>query len=136
MLFGRLDRRMIYGMGTDVIEISRIRQASSRHGNRLALRVLSQREFEEWSGMSEPRRMEYLAGRFALKEAIAKAAGVGLGRLRMNAVDIHVCSSGLCVSFSTDLVGQAVWVQQKWHVSLSHTGSVAFAVAVCEQPAP
>ncbi len=129
----RLGRFVICGVGTDVVEILRMSRVFRRHGDRLAQRTLSRREYEEWLGMSEQRRVEYLAGRFALKEAIAKAAGVGLARLRMNTVDIRVCSSGLCVVFLAGQLGQAVLAQWKWHLSLSHTASVAFALAVCER---
>ncbi len=76
---------MIVGLGTDLVEIERIRRAHARHGQRLIERVL---------GTDERQRLPtrdpaaWLAKRFATKEAVAKALGTGF-RDGLRLVDIQ-----------------------------------------------
>ncbi len=67
---------MIFGIGTDIVEFSRIEAMWQRHGQRLAERLLSEQELVEFHSQANPAR--FLAKRFAAKEALAKAAGSGL----------------------------------------------------------
>ncbi len=66
---------MIYGIGTDLVSIPRMERLWRRHGVRLAQRILTVQEREEWARRHESAR--YLALRFAAKEAVAKALGTG-----------------------------------------------------------
>ena len=67
---------MIFGVGTDIVEFMRIEKMFVRYGNRLAERMLSEREIPEYRHSVNPARL--LAKRFAAKEAFAKAVGSGL----------------------------------------------------------
>lgn len=67
---------MIYGVGTDVVEIVRIEQALARFGERFAQRVLCPPELERFARHRQP--AAYLAKRFAAKEAFTKALGTGI----------------------------------------------------------
>ena len=67
---------MIYGIGTDVVEIDRIRKALERWGERFAERVLCEPELERFRSHKQP--ISYLAKRFAAKEAFTKALGTGI----------------------------------------------------------
>ena len=67
---------MIFGIGTDIVEFSRIEAMWQRHGQRLAERLLSEQELVEFHSQANPAR--FLAKRIAAKEALAKAAGSGL----------------------------------------------------------
>ena len=67
---------MIYGVGTDIIEIPRIEAALERFGERFALRILCEPEFRRFSAHRKP--AAYLAKRFAAKEAFTKALGTGI----------------------------------------------------------
>lgn len=66
----------ILGMGTDIVEIARIEGAISRTGDRLAKRILSPDEWVQYQAHQQPAR--FLAKRFAVKEAAAKALGTGI----------------------------------------------------------
>ena len=68
---------MIIGLGTDIIEISRIEE-QIKHSARLAERILSPSEYLIFEQHKYPAR--YLAKRFATKEAAVKALGTGIGR--------------------------------------------------------
>lgn len=67
----------ILGLGTDIVEISRIEQSLER-SPRLIQRVLTAEEQEIYAAHAQPAR--YFAKRFAAKEAAAKALGTGIGR--------------------------------------------------------
>lgn len=72
---------MIAGLGTDLIEIERIAAALARHGERFAQRILGPAELQVWvarRARSESRGVAYLATRFAAKEAVSKALGLGM----------------------------------------------------------
>lgn len=72
---------MIYGIGTDIIQISRIEAALSRHGDRFAERILGPQELAKYhhrKAKVEARGIRFLATRFAAKEAFSKAIGIGL----------------------------------------------------------
>jgi len=66
----------IYGIGTDIVEVSRVAAILARHGARFARHVLTRAELEEFSTAAVPAR--FLAKRFAAKEAFSKAIGTGL----------------------------------------------------------
>lgn len=71
---------MIYGIGTDIVEIDRIAAALARHGDQLARRILAPDEWAEYlelTGHRPQRKAAFLAKRFAAKEAAAKALGTG-----------------------------------------------------------
>ncbi|WLI75951.1 holo-ACP synthase [Kosakonia sp. H02] len=66
----------ILGLGTDIVEIARIEAVIARSGDRLAKRVLSANEWALYQAHQQPVR--FLAKRFAVKEAAAKALGTGI----------------------------------------------------------
>ena len=66
---------MIFGIGTDIVSVSRIEEALARHGERFAERILAATELEEYRHSAKP--PHFLAKRFAAKEAAAKALGTG-----------------------------------------------------------
>lgn len=72
---------MIYGIGTDICDIRRIRASVERHGDRFAEKVLTEQELKVWRarGARWPERgIKYLATRFSAKEAFSKAVGLGM----------------------------------------------------------
>jgi holo-[acyl-carrier protein] synthase len=86
---------MIYGIGTDICDIRRIRASFERHGERLARRVLSAAEFSVWQarrGRFPERGVSYLASRFSAKEAFSKAIGLGM-RMPMTWRDCEIANA-------------------------------------------
>ena len=71
---------MIIGIGVDLCEISRIRDAVVRRGDHFAKRILAADELTEFNQLNPSMQAGFLAKRFAAKEAIAKALGTGIGR--------------------------------------------------------
>jgi holo-[acyl-carrier protein] synthase len=66
---------MIFGIGTDIVHIKRMRDSLEKYGDKFARRILTQREFSEFANKQD--KAAYLAKRFAAKEATAKAMGTG-----------------------------------------------------------
>jgi len=72
---------VIYGIGTDICDVRRIRASLARHGERFAQKILSDAEFATWQARSArwtERGVRYLATRFSAKEAFSKAIGLGM----------------------------------------------------------
>lgn len=72
---------MIYGIGTDICDIRRIRAALDRRGERFAETVLGDAElliYRERQARWPDRAVRYLATRFSAKEAFSKAIGLGI----------------------------------------------------------
>lgn len=78
----------ILGLGTDIVEIERIAGVIERSGDRLARRVLSEAEWQQYQTHKQPVR--FLSKRFAVKEAAAKAFGTGIrGGLAFNQFEVY-----------------------------------------------
>ena len=74
---------MIYGIGTDIVEIKRI--ASMKSLDTFAKKILSKNEIKTFDDLKSSKKISYLAKQFAAKEAIAKAFGTGL----KNPIELH-----------------------------------------------
>ena len=72
---------MIYGIGTDIVQISRVEAALARNGERFAEKILGPQEMEKYlarRAKNEVRGLRFLATRFSAKEAFSKAIGLGM----------------------------------------------------------
>ncbi len=124
---------MIYGVGTDVVEIARIAKAMQRHGERFARRILCEPELARFKSHRLP--ANYLAKRFAAKEAFTKALGTGIkSPANWHGVWVRNLASGKPVlEFSEAL---AALLKKRGitsaHVSLSDEKGVAFATVILE----
>lgn len=114
---------MIKGIGIDIIELSRIEELLGRQG-KFADRVLTLNEKEQFQKLSARRRVEFLAGRFAAKEAYSKAAGTGIGKV-LSFLDIEI---------SSDESGKPFFSKPevKAYLSISHSRDYAVAQVVIE----
>jgi holo-[acyl-carrier protein] synthase len=72
---------MIYGIGTDIVQISRVEAALARSGERFAEKILGPEELVKYHARrakNEVRGLRFLATRFSAKEAFSKAIGLGM----------------------------------------------------------
>jgi holo-[acyl-carrier protein] synthase len=118
--------------GVDLIETDRIRRAVERHGERFLQRVFTPTELAQSCG-----RFESLAGKFAAKEAAAKALGTGIWRHGIGWTDIEVFKDVKSGAPSLYLYGSAAarageLGMGEWSLSISHdrTHAIAFVVAI------
>ena len=113
--------------GIDLCEISRLREAVERHGERFLARVFTATEREQCG-----QNYASLAARFAAKEAVGKALGTGLGPIAFTEIEIirgehgepHLCLHGKALAKANELQ------LAEWAVSLSHTQAYAMASVV------
>ena len=70
---------MIKGVGIDSIEVERVKKIVDK-GDAFAKKVLTPKEFDQYQKMAGKRKVEYLGGRFSLKESFSKAMRTGLGK--------------------------------------------------------
>jgi|OM-RGC.v1.026690041 holo-[acyl-carrier protein] synthase len=123
---------LLIGVGTDSIEIVRVRAAIEKIGCSFVRRLFTEREEEYCEGKKDP--YSSYAARFAGKEAVFKALGLGLGGCKWTDVEIINEAGGRPQVF---LYGQAAQIAQEKKIagvliSLSHDRerAVAFAAAV------
>ncbi|RYG71872.1 holo-[acyl-carrier-protein] synthase [Lentibacillus lipolyticus] len=117
---------MITGIGMDIIELERI-AASVKRNARFPDRILTAREKEQYLMLSsEQRRTEYLAGRFAAKEAFAKACGRGIGTISFQ--DIEVTRS----DYGAPEIHVTGYEHAHLFVSITHSRDYAAAQVVIE----
>lgn len=124
---------MIYGIGTDILDIGRIEKALQRTP-KLAQRILTAGEYQQFQDSSQPAR--FLAKRFAAKEAAVKALGTGIGR-GIGWQQLSVSHDPLGKPLLQVTGAAAERAEQAgirhWHLSYSdeQTAVVAFVVAEC-----
>lgn len=121
----------IIGVGTDIIEIERVKLAVERSGNRFLTRVYTSGEIAYCEARRD--RISCYASRFAAKEAVLKAIGSGLAGCRWVEVEVSRKKDGPPAVL---LHGAAAELAAKrgiesFHITLSHSRefAVAFAVA-------
>ena len=127
---------MIYGIGTDIVEVSRIEDSLARFGDAFAERILTE---QEWLTFSQSQtKARFLAKRFAAKEAFAKALGTGL-RAPATFQNIGITHDDLGKPVLTlapelqRLLDQKHITQQ--HLSISDEKALAVAFVVLEKDA-
>lgn len=125
---------MVLGVGIDVIEVERIASVVRRHGERFLRRIFTPLEVERSHG----NRDQYLASRFAAKEAAFKALGTGWGG-GVKWIDVEVANLATGAPVMT-LAGAAQMRAESMgvtriHVTISHTAGHAMAQVLLEGPA-
>jgi len=119
-------------VGTDICSVERIRKAYERYGERFLDRILTPYEKQYVIGRGK-RLVESLAGRFAAKEAVGKALGVGLRGVAWKEIEIGRAASGaphVILHGRAKKIAQHLQLSQ-FEISISHERdySIAFVVA-------
>ena len=128
---------MIYGIGTDLVEIGRIAAAVDRFGERFAERILGPQERARYAARrarSARRGLAFLATRFAAKEAVSKAIGLGMrSPMSWRAVEVVNAPSGqpLAVAHG-DLADFLAARRLRLSVSVTDEQAMAMAFVVAE----
>ncbi|MEY3276108.1 MAG: hypothetical protein RL153_1374 [Verrucomicrobiota bacterium] len=124
---------MILGTGIDLVEIQRIRDALQRHGASFAERLLTAAEWTYCNGHQDP--APCVAARFAAKEAVSKAMGVGIGTtLQWHDIEVVRLPSGQ-PSIELSEAGRETLRRlggRTIHISLTHERGHAAAIAILE----
>ncbi|MGH2537278.1 MAG: holo-ACP synthase [Candidatus Promineifilaceae bacterium] len=118
---------MTLACGVDLIEIARVAQAAERHGERFYRRFFTPAEQSACQG-----RPARLAGRVAVKEAVAKALGTGIGDFNWTDIEVLGDERGkpeLALHNRARQVADACGLSE-WSISLAHTATHAIGLAV------
>ena len=117
---------MIIGLGTDLVETARIKEAIANN-SRFVGKLLTENELSTYTDiLNEKRRVEFVAGRWAAKEAFAKAYGTGISS-QLHFHDIEVSNDDqrkpiiICDKVDTSV-----------HITISHTDHYATATVIIE----
>ncbi|MGD6968483.1 holo-ACP synthase [Rossellomorea vietnamensis] len=116
---------MISGIGLDIVEINRIARLVERQP-KFIKRILTAAEIDHYTSLSGERRNEFLAGRFAAKEAFAKARGTGIGS-DLSFTDIEVRKDSRGKPYI------ALPVEKGVHLSITHSRDFAAAQVIIEE---
>jgi holo-[acyl-carrier protein] synthase len=114
-------------IGVDTVEISRVIAVTARYGDRFLRRVFTPYERERYAD-----RPLALAGRFAAKEAAAKALGTGIGPIGWHGIEIRTDDAGkplLILQHAAAALASARGFTE-WHVSITHSRDLATAFVV------
>lgn len=119
----------VIGVGTDLVEVERVRAALARHDG-LRDRLFTPAEWDYAERHRDP--MPHLAARFAAKEAVMKALGHGMDTMSFHEIGVVRNGDGRP---SVELDGRAAEVAvgagvSEWRLSLTHTTTLAQAVAI------
>lgn len=122
---------MIVGVGVDIVEIRRITEAMERNNNFIQ-KLFTDIEIEYLK--SKRLRAEFVAGRFAAKEAVSKALGTGIRGFGFKDIEIERNELGKPIVV---LKGKAKLIAEQYgnynmHLSISHGEDNAVAYAVLE----
>jgi holo-[acyl-carrier protein] synthase len=127
----RDDGGRVRGIGIDAVDVARFRMVLARRPG-LARRLFTEAERSYAEKGKDPGSR--LAARFAAKEAVLKALGVGIGAADFHEVEVVRTNDGVP---GLTLAGRAAALAERrgvrwWHISLTHTDLVAVASVVAE----
>ncbi|MFD2639758.1 holo-ACP synthase [Piscibacillus salipiscarius] len=119
---------MITGTGIDLVELHRIERLMNKN-DKFINRILTEREKEQLNKFDHiKRKVEYIAGRFAAKEAFSKAIGTGIGsEVSFQSIEI------LPDQYGRPRIFKGGTLDENAHISLSHSKDYAIAQVIIEK---
>ena len=121
---------MIIGTGIDIVELQRMRRMVDEWGDAFLQKVFTNQELNY--AHSKANSTQHIAGRFAVKEAVAKALSTGWsGGFRWKDVEVTNDSSGKPSVKLHGAIGERIG-DCKIHISISHSENVIVAIAIIE----
>ena len=125
---------MIFGIGTDIVEVERIKNLSSI--STFAKKILSQKELNTFNSLNKDQKVYFLSKQFAAKEAISKALGTGIGHeASLNNIEILRDEKGK--PFFNAINELSLLISDlgitKTHVSLADESNYAIAMVILEK---
>ncbi len=125
---------MIYGIGVDIVAVARMEKTLERHDKKLPEKLLTPIEFAEF--LQHPHPAIFLAKRFAVKEAVAKAFGTGFRNgLQHHHIGLTHTELGCPKLIFYEMAKE--WIEEReitnTHVSLSDEKDYVVAYAILEK---
>tara|TARA_A200000159_G_C7315749_1_gene336622 strand:+ start:129 stop:542 length:414 start_codon:yes stop_codon:yes gene_type:complete len=126
----------IHGIGVDIVEVKRMKDAIDKHGDKFATRILSTSEYDKY--LASPNKAQYLAKCWAVKEAFVKAIGTGFkGNFLWKNITYFSPSGSLGlghpqVRYSDEIKNDSLMSNKTVHLSVSDEQSVVIAYVTIE----
>ncbi len=125
---------MIFGIGTDIVEVERIKNLSSI--SKFAKKILSQKELNTFNSLNKDQKVYFLSKQFAGKEAISKALGTGIGH-EASLKNIEILRDEKGKPFFNAINDLSLLISDlgitKTHVSLADESNYAIAMVILEK---
>ena len=125
---------MIFGIGTDIVEVERIKNLSSI--SKFAKKILSQKELNTFNSLNKDQKVYFLSKQFAAKEAISKALGTGIGN-EASLINIEILRDEKGKPFFNAINELSLLISDlgitKTHVSLADESNYAIAMVILEK---
>lgn len=123
---------MIAGVGTDIVAVARLAKLYRRYGERALEKLLAPSEHVDFAKTNDPAR--FLAKRFAAKEALGKALGIGVAEPATlpNIAVGHDALGKPVFDYAPELAAYLVQRGVRAHLSISDEGDYALAFVVLE----
>tara|TARA_B100001109_G_scaffold9468_1_gene7161 strand:+ start:953 stop:1330 length:378 start_codon:yes stop_codon:yes gene_type:complete len=125
---------MIFGIGTDIVEVERIKNLSSI--SKFAKKILSKNELNTFNSLNKDQQIYFLSKQFAAKEAISKALGTGI-RHEVSLKNIEILRDEKGKPFFNAINELSAYLSNlgitKTHVSLSDESNYAIAMVIVEK---
>ena len=125
---------MIFGIGTDIVEVERIKNLSSI--SKFAKKILTQNELNTFNSLNKDQQIYFLSKQFAAKEAISKALGTGIGH-EISLKNIEILRDEKGKPFFNAINELSSYLSNlgitKTHVSLSDESNYAIAMVIVEK---
>ena len=125
---------MIFGIGTDIVEVERIKNLSSI--SKFAKKILSKNELNTFNSLNKDQQIYFISKQFAAKEAISKALGTGIGH-EISLKNIEILRDEKGKPFFNAINELSAYLSNlgitKTHVSLSDESNYAIAMVIVEK---
>ncbi len=123
---------MVLGLGTDILEVNRIKEGYEKFGERYLVKLFTPAEIKYCLSKAEPEL--HLTGRFVAKEAVVKALShVYNGPFAWTEIEIRNEKSGIPKVFLLDRLAKVLPSDSEIVISISHTGHSAISVAIIQK---
>ncbi|MAZ79827.1 MAG: holo-ACP synthase [Gammaproteobacteria bacterium] len=119
----------IFGIGVDIVDLDRIKKIYSKYGDKFAYKILNENEIKGFNSVKN--KSSFLAKRFAAKEAIGKALGIGIlnGFLLKN-ISIYHDELGKPMARLSSRKDFDLYLDKEIHISISDEKKFAVANAL------
>jgi len=125
---------MILGLGLDIVQIVRIKNINSTFGDNFLKKIYTSGEIYQINSISSSKKKEeFLAKRFAAKEAFSKALGTGIGRIKFNEIEVCNDDNGKPKITRTDKINQLIkelFTVENYQINLSIADDAGIAQAI------
>ena len=125
---------MIVNVGIDSADVDRFARLLARDRERLFAALFGETERAAMPALNDKREANYIAGRWAAKEAVLKALGTGIGSVTLPEVGIFARKSGqpYIILYHKALEHSQELGINQWHLSITHVKKIATAYVIAE----